>query len=259
MSDVINPELEARFDDYFNECTKELAGFLIADDREREEFARSFRLDLVDDEIDVTLRDLVPTIRYDGRVRGMRLMVSPNTQIEFAHELPNLEDEFDVPKILTGAGVARGILAWRILPHKLRAFINNDSLALAISELTSFFSLAREAEEFDAVYQTDLTSSLLRIDEAELEKINVLRLAVGIALTHLSGVIDLQQRWPVTMQDRLQDHLTQREAYYTQIRSLFGLDDAQRLYDDSLSYNLLGISFPMLPDEEVEIFHNLKR
>lgn len=258
MSDTSDLTIEC-FDRYFDESTKELSGFLIADDYEREEFVKFFSLDVVDDSIDVTLRDLVPTIRYDGRSRGMSLRVSPNTQIEFAKELPKEEDEFDVPRILTGAGVARGILAWRILPHKLKAFVNNESLSNAISDLGSFFSIAREAEAFDSKYGVDLTSSLLRIDEAEIEKINVIRLAVGIALTHLSGVLDLQQRWPATMQDRLNDHLTQREAYYTQIQRLFGADDSQRLYDDSLSYNLLGVSFPMLPDEEVEIFHNLKK
>lgn len=198
----------------------------------------------------------IPRARYDGRDHSMHLKVKPESVLEYAEFLVDDTElaKNDVLRALIGAGVARCVIGWKLLPIRLGENEDNPRRHELQEKLCEKGPLLSMVEEFDNVSGTHLLESVERLGDAQMTEVNVTRFSVGASLNHMTDVIGWPPLWtPVVRQElAMEEHARQLDLRTA--LAVFEADSAFQLYDDHFPELLVALNFPMTPAEELNSF-----
>lgn len=155
-------------------------------------------------------------------------------------------------RVLIGAGVARCVIGWKLLPIKYKHdFQGTEQLQSRLQDRTGLLSYA---EHFDMSQGTDLETTLQRLPDDRIATINIMRFAVGASLTYSYEGINWQQQWAPLIQRELKAALDLRRMNLATALAIFEPDSAFTLYDDNAPDLFIALSFPMTQGEESSSF-----
>ncbi len=234
---------------YFDSMKGTLGRFYFDDDDERERFYGFIHPNFEEN----SAREkgaIIPTISYTSRVNGFVVTLEPESILSAAEDLAERShtSSGDIAKLLIGAGVARGLIGWKTFPIQSN---DNDLRRFDIQEiLHDKEALFQIAEQIDPENEADITSSIARMGDSEILRLNSLRYAVGISLQHFTDALALQQSVaeivkPELFADQVQRSLDLKVA----MAIMDNIQGAFDFYDDTVNHVLFALAFPASPAE----------
>ncbi len=198
--------------------------------------------------------DVVPVVSCDFMQRKLLLIVEQGSILEFAEKFVEEAEtsdfsEADIVRLLVGAGVARSILAWKLLPI-VGDDVTQEEKEQIQDRICDKKGLWELVDAYDTEHKTDLRPSVEKLNDDQVSLVNTLRFAIGASLDYLSDVHDVQIEVPKSFVFRLNEQELARRLDLRTYMAILDQGSAYELYEDAAPLLSYALSFPMCPGEQ---------